>query len=181
MTKEHVYPRWLRKIIGPVDLVETRLQIAEGSTKRSRSVVPFDRTVKSVCGRCNGGWMSRLETAAEPLLAPILHGDSVVLSPQHAITLSTWIYKTVLMVHEQGITEHSLIPHRHYTHLFHQRTPPREVRMWVAEIEEPLSGNEIAAYGFAERLEFMGQGDADMPTGTRFYEPQCPLGHSWRA
>jgi len=81
VTKEHVFPLWLRKVV--IDEVADHMSI---QLDRSGAVIEhrtyqagaFSLEVKRVCQEeCNGGWMSRLERTAQPLLQPMLEGWSI--------------------------------------------------------------------------------------------------------
>jgi hypothetical protein len=50
-----------------------------------------------VCGTCNNGWMSRLETAASPLLTPLITGNPCTISEDSALTIAKWITLKVLV------------------------------------------------------------------------------------
>lgn len=50
-----------------------------------------------VCPRCNNGWMSRLETAVQPILRPLVLGKHARLTEDEITTLATWATKTALV------------------------------------------------------------------------------------
>ncbi len=175
LSKEHVYPKWLRNTFGESDRVLTFLQVADGPVKPGKPTVPFDWTVKSVCRKCNSGWMSQLESVIEPILGPILRGQDRHLDDEDRNVLAVWVFKTFLMIHEQARTP-PLVPRRHYTHLFHARTPPDQVRIWLAALGQPLDAPVVATRASVEHLEFEGTDDPDVPGATRFYGASISLG-----
>ena len=150
LTKEHVYPRWLRGTFGESEAVRTYRQVARGPVKPSKPTVPFDWTVRSVCRICNGGWMSKLETKVKLLLTPMLLGDAVTLGAEQTRTLAVWVFKTVLMIHEQGRTDTPLIPLRLFRQLYRHGAPPAAVRIWVGALDQPLDANVVATRASAE-------------------------------
>jgi hypothetical protein len=73
------------------------------------TVVPAEVTIHSgatvsrrlpvVCkDRCNGGWMSRLELAVIPILAPMIGGAPKELDASDQLILSRWADKTVMVM-----------------------------------------------------------------------------------
>lgn len=101
VTKQHVWPVWLaallprdaksnsQMLVGmahPVPglaVIQTRLETRRGDAG--------SRTIRNVCGQCNGGWMSRLEIAAKPLLADLILGNRVALDATAQHILAAWI------------------------------------------------------------------------------------------
>jgi hypothetical protein len=67
---EHWVPEWLNRELFP--------HHASGAVHnihgRSWSKARFDLTVKHVCGTCNHGWMSQMESDARPHVSPLIHG-----------------------------------------------------------------------------------------------------------
>lgn len=109
-TREHVIPKWIRKVPAVKDAVmplnsgkprvsrrEIRLPgtntiIAEPSVSRSKAQHAMYATV-SVCGSCNGGWMSELEQQAIPLLTPPINGSTLILDGEARQLLARWACK----------------------------------------------------------------------------------------
>jgi len=107
-SKEHVYPKWLRSLQAPYDGVISVVETPQGNQVRPTQV-PFGITVNTVCRDCNTGWMHDLEEATRPLLTRMIRGQlcELTLTDQHL--LAQWVYKTVLMIHEQSRAA-SLVP-----------------------------------------------------------------------
>lgn len=53
--------------------------------------------VKKPCGSCNNGWMSRLETKAEPIMWPMIVGNRTEIDSGQQITLAKWLLKTSMV------------------------------------------------------------------------------------
>jgi hypothetical protein len=66
----------------------------------------IDAVARRVCTGCNGGWMSRLEESAEPILTPLVLGTGSVVTRSQQRTLATWATKTALALQltSQGAT-----------------------------------------------------------------------------
>jgi hypothetical protein len=108
---EHVLPRWMRKheqelrtrphhsySIG-LDLDADARELVElpSSLVMSKSSLLTLKT-RDVCTDCNNGWMSRLETAARPLILKVAEaarsGRETGISREDARTLALWCQKT---------------------------------------------------------------------------------------
>lgn len=94
VTKEHVWPQWISGLLdrwGPFKI--TRMD------DPMRWAPALDIQVRRVCGSCNSGWMSDLETRAQPVLEPLILAkpDTRLLSPAEQRILASWAMKTTLM------------------------------------------------------------------------------------
>src|SRR4051794_30508676 len=95
MSREDVLPRWLHGGLRTASR-------ADGSTRvqplRARLDLRARIWANAVCRPCNNGWMSRLETAVQPALEPLILGPSRQGSIEDATILATWATKTSLIV-----------------------------------------------------------------------------------
>lgn len=77
-TREHIFPKWLLKYMGigklPVVSLHRVRTETEVETRDARNAAPLARTEGRVCGVCNHGWMSALESQAMPVLKPFIEG-----------------------------------------------------------------------------------------------------------
>jgi hypothetical protein len=48
-------------------------------------------TVRCVCTDCNAGWMSEIESAAQPILTPMIEGNAVSLTISDQEILAKWL------------------------------------------------------------------------------------------
>jgi hypothetical protein len=67
-----------------------------------------------VCGKCNNGWMARLESAVRPVLLPLATGEKDVLdlSDEEALLVARWTAKTCICLHVSS-NYRSIIPGDH--------------------------------------------------------------------
>jgi hypothetical protein len=75
MTKQHIWPKWLKKIRSPTATSHTQtvgelISFSPGSRRPPRSTKIHQghagsRKIKNVCQLCNNGWMSQIEEAAK--------------------------------------------------------------------------------------------------------------------
>jgi hypothetical protein len=93
----------------------------------------FDRKVEAVCGDCNNGWMSKLETAVQPMLSGIIRdGTSMRFSSRDVTRLAAFTFKNAVIANY-------LNPKREpfFTRAIREkvgstgRIPP-DVQMWIA-------------------------------------------------
>jgi hypothetical protein len=102
LTNEHVVPEWLLEYLG----YTPKQQIFHGVSDSDTGAVTEQRVHSAftfvdgrVCGACNHGWMSRLETAAKPILIPLIEGERslAALTSAEREILGKWTAKTAYM------------------------------------------------------------------------------------
>jgi hypothetical protein len=146
LTREHVLSDWLSKI----GLADEPVEHFAGPLNRiSKSMgvrKPFSSTVKSVCASCNNGWMSRLETLVQPVLTPIILGESARIAPADQAAVAMWLQKTALMsllVSSSEDREDGYgLPPEEYRLLYEQSEalqPPLPSMFWVASYAGPFT------------------------------------------
>jgi hypothetical protein len=102
LTNEHVIPDWLQRYIGGSETSTVRgAHLSSiGTLLSERKGSGNTHKLGTVCGTCNNGWMSDLETAFSQLL-PRLEAD---MSPKRFSVaerriIALWIVKTGIIVH----------------------------------------------------------------------------------
>ena len=50
-----------------------------------------------VCAKCNNGWLSELEGAAKPIIAPLIRGEARCLPYEDQALIAAWTCKTALV------------------------------------------------------------------------------------
>jgi hypothetical protein len=130
--------------------------------ERSYPKAAYTMTVGAVCGKCNNGWMSDLESQAKPYLEAMLHGRGRDLHEGGLRTLATWALKTSMMVEQTLGPKRRAIPAGEYAHLFEYGEPSDRIRVWMAAYE----GTQAVAVGSLWGL------DAETnETGPREWDP----------
>jgi hypothetical protein len=66
------------------------------SGKSTSGARPVPYKLPEVCRVCNGGWMSRLETAVNPIMEGFIFGRSKIIDPYDQMILANWTIKTCL-------------------------------------------------------------------------------------
>jgi hypothetical protein len=89
--REHLFPAWILKKVEPVKMV--------GFLGHNKNlVIEKEWIVKTICEPCNGGWMSKLETANTPLIGPPIDGRSKTLDQLQRMFVAAWSVKTAMMM-----------------------------------------------------------------------------------
>lgn len=71
-------------------------QADKPSRETPSGAIPAAYKLPDVCRSCNGGWMSRLEQAAQLLIPGLMVGKQKLLAPYDQLVLATWMVKTCL-------------------------------------------------------------------------------------
>jgi hypothetical protein len=153
---EHVVPKWLRKAL----LIRTPVKEYSGATYVGAAET-LAITFHEVCVKCNTGWMEALETAARPILEPLLlgaaRGTSRQLDPDQQATLATWAVKTSLLLALSKFRgqPYGWIPVSTLQWLYQdqdRRIPPPGTRVWMGGLntsDRPASV-QVACLGDAD-------------------------------
>ncbi len=134
--KEHVFPKWLSNVLPrmPKTLLNTtNMRLTSSGTQNvwpGGGASP-ELTAKVACEACNGGWMGRIESAAIPLLEPMILGEQVILTPGDQNTIATWACLKSIVA--RGIHEPYLLPEQEWlTQFYETRTLPDSWRVWLS-------------------------------------------------
>jgi hypothetical protein len=142
LTREHVYGDWLSLIgldcspvahgAGPLNRIMRDIGVTP----------PFGRTVRDVCERCNGGWMSDLEVVAGRVLTPFILGSSGTIEAADQGAVAAWVQKTALVAmlvsSESNRASGYGLPPSEYQALYEQRaskTPLPSTQMWIGKYD----------------------------------------------
>jgi hypothetical protein len=131
-SREHLWPQWIheRKDFGPINF-----QL--GNSQKKELPDP-EVKVKTVCGVCNNGWMSQLESDNIPTIGDMLDDVPTQLDEAQQKSVAAWSVKTA-MVSES-------MKGREATNQFYDRDervnmrvsrqiPPRTL-IWIARMDE---------------------------------------------
>lgn len=104
-TREHIISEWAGEILlqgkpapsKPGNVVKARHQrfredagVRTALSEWITSDAP-EFTAKCVCGECNGGWMSNIESAAIPIMTPMIQGEAVQLDRNAQDIVARWL------------------------------------------------------------------------------------------
>lgn len=94
MSKEHVWPKWIRELVPDDVRAADHTYVFEDSERgefRRVSKQPiFNLTVRGVCEPCNNDWMNRTEESAARYISGILQGRGRQLHKEGQTALARW-------------------------------------------------------------------------------------------
>jgi len=96
LTKEDAWPLWLMRRFPSSTGVVVNAERAGLPSAEWRQASPFAK-VRFVCAPCNNGWMSRLESAAKPIVESLLEDAATNLSLDDQLTLGRWALKCAMV------------------------------------------------------------------------------------
>jgi hypothetical protein len=174
LSDEHVWPDWLLNELPPPDPSARKERFlgtfgAQGSSLRVRDEGPASvpQVVKVVCKRCNSGWMSHIETRAQPLLTALLRGERRRLQTSDQRLLAFWSAKTMTMVEYTDDATRVTSPEQRaflYKHRAKHWLPDGSL-VWIGSYE---------SYGYPSRGYHHRALTASQPTGGVVVTPNKP-------
>jgi hypothetical protein len=181
---EHIWPDWLSDALTWGKDVHTHVVGPREGRRRLEHAPPFERTVCVVCqDRCNGGWMSNLETRAKRPLLSMITGKSEILDQQRQALIAFWTIKTSMMF-AKAEPAGCWIPDTHFDELFRGRwiaghkgkNPWRPLRKATVMLSA-YSGEEHGGF-YPEKLEPTLSGpDLRVPDESKGYGVTMNIGH----
>jgi hypothetical protein len=94
LTKEHIWPKWLRGVLDPSIATPRHFYSTSGFGRRRsfmhRTGNIESRSLRIVCERCNTGWMSRLQNNAKNRVLPLILGQHISLTEADHKILAAW-------------------------------------------------------------------------------------------
>jgi len=135
-TREHVFPRWVGPILrqDPREMIQPGLhhiQSAGGTRDHSwTSSRLLNFVANCVCAKCNGGWMSEIEGAAKPIIAPMIMGQTTTLDTPAQETLAAWLgLKAIVTRYVHRPIDP--VPHEWLDYYYVHHRPPDTWYEWV--------------------------------------------------
>lgn len=132
VTKAHVYNEWIRdRIPRVIDRTSQAIILAAVRDDETLSVLSEprfrrgslqDMQFRNVCGKCNGGWVSRIEEKAKPLLESLMVGGTIVLDVAAQTTLAAWM-ALLSVLGEFSHPDTAAIPSSDREHLWKEEVP----------------------------------------------------------
>lgn len=114
LTNEHVNPQWLLQYLG-LPKNDQMFQGVASSATGELTQPPRIHSTHSfvqghVCASCNSGWLSRLESAAKPLVIRLIDQPESLqrLASDEAALLAKWAAKTAYLHSWAGALRHSV-------------------------------------------------------------------------
>lgn len=108
LTKEHLWPDWLKSIIGKddtthhdrhlfnADFISDNLIVIEPNLIRKNGN-SLNRTLKIVCEECNNTWMSKIEDKAKTILEALILNKPIKLDRKQQKMIVQWaVLRTII-------------------------------------------------------------------------------------
>jgi hypothetical protein len=122
--------------------------------RHERAGRPFDVVVRDVCADCNNGWMSALESQAQPILTPMLRDQPRALTAVEQHIIATWATKTMLTMQGTNIGGERVVSLDRYHWFCGHQTPLPGSHAWLCRYTDrtrwPLS---VHQWGMAVRAQ----------------------------
>lgn len=139
VTKQHMWPDWLGSVISREGSEHTQFITRINHEIPGHFVFAPDlqfkrgpagsRKIRKVCGKCNSGWMSILESQAKPALAAMIRDEEFKISLEMQRRLSAWAAMTAIVA-ECTDPPSQAIPPQDRSVLMNSSTPPEHWRIW---------------------------------------------------
>jgi hypothetical protein len=141
LSKEHFWPDWASAFLPRYHAnrhVEQTFIVTETNKLmgppevRTKPGHLWTKTIRAVCKPCNNGWMSALESAAKPILTPLIATQAHTISVASLRVLAQWIaLKT--MVGERTHPEDAVTPLEDRIRFRTTSAIPPHFRIWIAQ------------------------------------------------
>jgi hypothetical protein len=97
LAQEHLWSAWIGRLFPQQRLTWTIVDPENFGVTRGQ-MESFDLKIEAVCGDCNHGWMSTLETEIQPLLSGVIRdGESMGFSKRDRAKLAAFTFKNAVI------------------------------------------------------------------------------------
>lgn len=179
LTKEHVWPQWLRDTPGAMELLandhgertpnlrsvmttddEGRYQSEE--VRLGHWALRLPNVTVDVCKPCNTGWMSQLESCVAGLLKPLLIDQRpITLGEDDQRLLATWAYKTFMTYALNYDPLSNPFRDHEYTAVANDSGIPPHIRIWISHVDSENAHVGLALVTWATYRQFDPKHDPD--------------------
>jgi len=169
LSKEHLWPRWLRNHVdggvGPPQEHYRAQRTADGSVVLDErwTAIPFERQVKGPCRPCNNGWMSDVENSVMPSLIPMLANEETTLDCRAQDSLARWATLRMMIAQLGHPAERRrAIPPERYARFYSGLAMPPGAQVWLGRHDG--SGGWPTEYQYRELfVSALGQPEPSSP------------------
>jgi hypothetical protein len=152
LSPEDIWPHWMSVMIRrntnlPFKRVD-HLTLNKNGTVERETHQRLKAQAEVVCKPCNNEWMSRLETAAKPLLESFIQSpkDSRTLNDADCLTIAAWVTLKAIVVDHLSVLKYHRKPfftQSQRTDFKHMRRPPDRISVWVGQLDPYLRGGDM--------------------------------------
>ncbi len=159
LTKEHIYPNWLKEYLPRVSEKSFHhVSVKGGSIEVGKLNRPGDllsQRLRIVCSDCNSGWMSRLQMNSKPMLISLLQDDWTEINSYELNSLSAWV-SMFCMVSEFSHLSTQVIPQEDRYYLSTFNTCPPSWNIYIGRVDfgssvHPANINHCAGHIIQQR------------------------------
>src|SRR4029077_7373387 len=100
--REHLWAAWIHKRLPRREPIRITFAGRPAAISNNPEI-----TVKTVCGVCNNGWMSKLEAECTPLIANLMQDIALPLDTSQQTLISTWAVKTAMVLDSTNTRQRS--------------------------------------------------------------------------
>ena len=139
LTGEHLWSEWIGDLLGDRTYVFTRRTHPDDKPD-PWTLESLSQTAKLVCGTCNNGWMSNLESKhAKPAMQSMILADSpVTLSPFQMASIAAFAFKsTIIAWHMKQTTSRSPFSLASRRRFAQSLAIPDGFQVWLSALDRP--------------------------------------------
>jgi len=127
---DHIYTE---EVVSTIDPAKSKPQV-----RRSKHGSALTRKPRNTCGKCNGGWMSQIETAVIAVATPLILGKPYLIDTADQWRLATFL--CLISMRIAFLARNSMaISDVDRKWLMQRCEPPPHWKIWIARIaDEPL-------------------------------------------
>jgi hypothetical protein len=139
-TREHIWADWLAKFIPKtlVNYTASQSLLNPDRTIEKKEKLwggdPRSRQLQIVCRPCNNHWMSDLQTAAKPVLIPLITGKAINLTPPRQESLAAWCAMTTMCA-EYFYPKTASVSVTDRRWFFKTHAAPNTFRIWIGDFD----------------------------------------------
>jgi hypothetical protein len=160
LTKGHIWPNWMNEAL-PHTATHHEQEIGKFHTFTPQVRLPehkiimrqgaaISRKPRNTCVRCNGGWMSSIESLSKHFTAALIGGHSTVLTP--FLQLATSSLLCLIVMRPAFTTEQIAVPQQDRDWLRYYREPSANWKIWIARFAG-VNAHEHWSRTYGLRLE----------------------------
>lgn len=160
LTKQHIWPKWLKKINQPevtshsqVKVSATYVAGAPAVRAKTHQGHSGSRTARKVCKKCNNGWIERLEERIRHPVTSLMAGKPIVLESGTQRDVAAWITLVTMMV-EFTDPPSLASPRTDYIRFYESGHPPDHWKVWLARHGGGSPGDHVVRHFGMQLSEF---------------------------
>jgi hypothetical protein len=153
-SKEHVIPKWILDKLEPGYTYNNTGKWTTFPTNTEvifseRKYSSYSTVLGGVCKKCNGGWMSDLETQFQPLFNALYEEESpVIFTKEQSIIFAKWAFKTSITLNYSANYK-KIIPIEHIHYFYRNKDMPPNMKVDIAFCEKEglhqlIGGNKLS-------------------------------------